>query len=183
VDPHRCLGQGRTGQPGKLDMMPLFRKRKEQGKPNGDRLMDLYANGDPGIRRIWDLRLAEGLTLEDLRQFYNEVPADGIEIMNRQDNLFRAAVWKSLVEDKGMTESEATYEAKRCMAWFGSPDPSAPPSGLEGEDRPLPHELKLRVNAWLIRQAVTPGQTIDYRSRGFTSVNAMIRAELRDGSL
>jgi hypothetical protein len=145
--------------------------------------MALYVRGDPDIRRIWDLRIAEGLTLEDLRVFYNKVSADGIDVMVRQDNVVRTAVWRSLIEDKGMSESDATDEALRCMAFYGSPDPSAPRSGLDGEDRPIPHELKLRVNAWLVRQAFSAKRPLNYRSRGFTSVNALILAELRAGAL
>ena len=96
--------------------------------------------------------------------------------MIKQDNLYRAALYRAL-KKKGMAEDDAVEKALRSLPYYGD-DP-----GLTGADRPLFHEMKVRVIPWRTRNGLANGATLDYSARGFTSMNALIRSEMREGRL
>jgi hypothetical protein len=90
----------------------------------------------------------------------------------------RSAIYKKCIDDN-ISEADATQHALRSMAFFGDSD--IPHPSLTGDDRPLWQELKPRVIEWSIRQGVQGGEGLD--ASGYTSVNALIRAEIRNGNL
>lgn len=161
--------------------MSLFKKKSRPG----DRLRERYDAGEPGMVEFFNVRIDDGLTPEDIQTFYNQVSPSDIDRMVKPGNMFRSVLYKKFLED-GLSEKEATQRALRSLPFYGSPDPSLPPHpSLIGDDRPLPHEYMNRVAAWSTRMGVTGhGKTeYDYEARGFTSVNALIRAEARAGRI
>ncbi len=76
---------------------------------------------------------------------------------------------------EGMTDEQAVAELRRGMPIYGDPTDTR---HTNGDDRPLPHELKDRVNCWLQTKMSDPERFRQQLAQA-TSYNALVRAELR----
>jgi hypothetical protein len=81
----------------------------------------------------------------------------------------------------GLSEEEALQEALRHYPTFGEPHSVDEPGEPQGEDRRLPSELHPRVAKWLSSPA---GRAVGGTGcEDSTSMNALIRSKLRDGTI
>lgn len=62
---------------------------------------------------------------------------------------------------------------------FGNPDDTTLTSG---DDRPLPYELKDRVNTWMHKEMASPDE-FRRRVEESSTFNALVRSEIRAGRL
>ena len=88
------------------------------------------------------------------------------------ENIFRLTAFKHFRKE-GLSSEKAGEEIRRMFPIYGNPDDLRHTSG---DDRPLPYELRGRVDSYCERH----GQSIiQEKVSNFTSFNALIRSEIR----
>jgi len=117
----------------------------------------------------------EGGNDEDIREWWNLHDIQRRMVLWSEE-VFRYAVFKSLLE-QGLSADEAMQQVRRGFPMYGDPTDT---THTRGDDRPLPHELRGRVDRYREKWAAA---VIEQRSAGYPSYNALVRAELRRGSL
>ncbi|MCJ7457750.1 MAG: hypothetical protein MUP17_02010 [candidate division Zixibacteria bacterium] len=163
------------------------KEAKKEGTANlpdnyGDLLIQAAETGDPKAKKIVDKARKEGATYEDIREFWNL--SDLIRRMVRwSENVFRTSMamslWKpGLSKDE---EKQIATEIRKSFPMYGDPDDTRV---TIGDDRPLPHELKARVDRWRIKLISVEGEEkIKEKINKYSSFNALVRDEIRKGNL
>ena len=138
----------------------------------GDYLLD-HEKSDIIIGQMLANKRADGVVDSDIRWWWNMHDLER-RMMLKVDDFTRAARFYSLKE-RGLPENEAACQVRRSFPNYGDP---ADTTHEQGEDRPLPFELKDRVNRWIERRSnedVILLQSIIHQA---SSVNALIRQEI-----
>jgi len=148
----------------------------------GDLLIQATESGEKAAKRIVDKARGEGATDEDIREFWN------LNDLQRRmviwsENLHRTAMAMSLWKP-GLTKDEEEKVAetiRKSFPKYGNPDDT---SVTSGDDRPLPHELRARVDRWRIKIISEEGEDrIRDKISKYSTFNALIREEIRKGNL
>lgn len=148
----------------------------------GDLLIEAAESGEPSAKRIVDKARGEGATHEDIREFWNLN-----DIQRRMviwsENLHRIA-WANSLWKPGLTRNEEEKVAatiRKTFPYYGDPDDT---SVTSGNDRPLPHELRGRVDRWRVKIISEEGEEgIREKISKYSTFNALIREEIRKGNL
>ncbi len=98
--------------------------------------------------------------------------------MIEDDNWSGFALFLKLKEDC-LNEEEAGKRVKKSCPIFGDPDDAH----VTGEDRPLPHELKDRINIYVEKRSQTDPEKLKKEIEGSSSFNALIRKEIKNGKV
>ena len=149
---------------------------RDQWPPNvGDALL-AGQEVVPGLFASINKAREEGATDDDIRQWWNmhEIERQMVVI---SDDICRQGVFVQALQHD-MSPDAAAAEVRRVFPMYGDP---ADTEHTTGDDRPLPFELKDRVNMWVQRIATTEPARLKV-PEGKT-VNALVRAELRAGQL
>lgn len=141
----------------------------------GDLLIQATESGDPKAKKIVDKARKEGSTDEDVREFWN------LNDLQRRmviwsENVFRYSTFKCVKKD-GLTADDAMVQVRKMFPMYGDPDDT---SNTSGDDRPLPHELRGRVDRY--RKKSGAAYIMD-KVKQFTTYNAFVRDEIRKGNL
>jgi len=132
----------------------------------------------PGLFACLDQARCDGATDDDIRQWWNMTEIER-QMVILHDNTNRMGVFVVSMQ-QGMMPDEAARQVRKTFPMFGNPDDT---SNSSGEDRPLPFELKDRVNRWVERMARKESEAFKQRMEVGTSVNAVVRAAIRAGEL
>ncbi len=117
----------------------------------------------------------EGARDEDIRWWWNMYDLER-RMMIEHDTLFKFTVYDHAREE-GLTDAESTLKVKRSFPIYGDPDDT---SRGKGDDRPIPYELKDRVNEWIQCQN---RDALRAEGAKASSMNAFIRQEIQAGRL
>lgn len=128
---------------------------------------------DPAMQQEAAERMADGVTLDDIRWWYNLSIVEK-SLLEADDIVTKHATYTQLRE-KGVPQEEAEAHILRAYPSFGSSDD---PYQI-GEDRPLPVELKKRVTDYVLHRGTTEPEALKRDTEVFSSFNAMIRSEIR----
>ena len=120
----------------------------------------------------------EGATNEDIRWWWNMHDLER-RMMVAVDEISRMALFTKCLEE-GMKESEAAAKVRKHHPIFGDPDDN---THTTGNDRPLPIELKDRINIYVERRSETDPQQFKRAIEESSSVNALIRKEIEKGNI
>lgn len=143
------------------------------GPDFGDFLLAMEST-DPEFRRQLEKIRREGVTDDDIRWWRNMHDLER-RMMIAHDTLCQYTAYANTREE-GCTPDDAMAKVRKTFPIYGDPDDI---SGASGDDRPLPIELKDRINSWACGHK--PG--IRQRVERASSMNAIIRAEIRAGRL
>ena len=116
---------------------------------------------DTDIRSWWDLHYLERAFTEEL------------------DNFFRAIGFVH-DRDQGLSKEEAAKRNRHAFIYYGQPNDT---SHTTGDNRPLPYELKDRINRYVEKRAKENPNTIKSEKQNYETYNAFIRAEMRKGNI
>lgn len=133
---------------------------------------------DPQIQARLAIKRAEGVRDAVIRWWWN---LNYIErrLMLKIDNLSRMAVFIQELSAERTPEDAARHIWKYFPNYGNEHEVSAG----EGNDRPIPYELKDRVNTWLEQQRLENASVPKERLDQTSSFNAVVRAEIRAGKL
>lgn len=144
---------------------------------SGDTLLEAEASM-PDIKAILMEKRKEGVRNEDIRWWWNMHDLERC-IMVEIDNLPRMAVYTHSLEH-GMSFEEATAKVRKCHPMYGE---FSDTSTTTGEDRPLPYELKDRVNNYIEKKTLSDPEGLKKEVGQSSSFNALVRDEIRKGNI
>jgi len=143
----------------------------------GDTMLSSQAT-DPKFARMVERRRAEGVRDEDIRWWWNMHDLER-QMMLQMDMLTRMELAISLVE-QGADLDTVGADVRRSHPHYGPP---GVPGLDDGEDRPVPFELKDRINRYTEARMLEDPAVLRREIAGFSSVNALLRSEMRAGKL
>jgi hypothetical protein len=134
---------------------------------------------DEKVRAAFAPKRVEGVTDEDIAFWWN-MPDLERRMICKVDEMNRILLFDRLVQTDGMTEPEAARMVAKRFPIYG--DPQHLVLGTE-DDRPLPFELKWRVNRYISERTQADADKFHEEVEASTSLNAVLRRALIDGKL
>lgn len=141
----------------------------------GDLLVKAAKNGDLKAQKIVVNARKEGAVDEDICEFWN------LNDLQRRmvfwsENLFRYSSFLSFSEN-GLNPDDTMAKIRKMFPMYGNPEDT---QHVSGDDRPLPHELRNRVDKYRMKHG---SSCIKDKVKNFSTYNAFVREEIRRGNL
>ncbi len=165
----------------------LAEEQKEAARREGtDRLPELFGEillerekTDEKVRNAFARKRAEGVTDEDIALWWNMHDLER-RMICKVDEMNRILLFEKLVQDSGTTEQVAAQMVAKRFPIYGDPDHLV----LEtDDDRPLPFELKWRVNWYITERRKADPDGFREEAEASTSLNALLRKAVRQSEL
>ncbi|MHB8278027.1 MAG: hypothetical protein ACYDIA_10300 [Candidatus Humimicrobiaceae bacterium] len=116
---------------------------------------------DPDIRSWWDLHYLERAFIEELDNFFKMMS----HLISR---------------DQGLSVEETAKRTRHAFIIYGQPNDI---SHTTGDNRPLPFELKDRINRYVEKRTKENLTTFKNEIENYDTYNAFIRSEIRKGNI
>ena len=137
------------------------------------------AKGDPSARARLSAAtapaVADGATAEDLEE-YRTLPNFILRSVEKSENTMRLATFAAAT-DEGLNPDEAAARVRKIFPMYGKPTDE---SVTTGDDRPLPPELRGRIDRWRKKHAAAQ---LLQRSAALNTFNAFIRERIQSGEI
>ena len=101
-------------------------------------------------------------------------------ILLKVDDVSMRSLFAKLREQDGLSEDEAAKEMRKRYPIFGDPDDT---SQSTGEDKPLPYELKNRINIFVQKRLQKDPETFKKEIEESSTFNALVREEVKKGNV
>ncbi|MCJ7484517.1 MAG: hypothetical protein MUO31_16325 [Thermodesulfovibrionales bacterium] len=144
----------------------------------GDVLLEKEKTNE-SIKNLHNRKRKEGVTNQDIRWWWNMHDLER-RMMIYDDNWTRTTAFLNNINNKKMSQDEAADAVKKHYFLYGEPDLKK--NSIE-EDDPLPFELKDRINIYYSKRAGRGFQEFLDEIQTYTSINAFIRNEIKNGNL
>jgi len=165
----------------------ILKQAKEEAKNEGtlnlprdfgDILLEKESTNEKNKSMLAKKRV-EGVTDEDIKWWWNMYDIER-RIMLKVDDIHKMALYHKLVEENDLDGEEAAKKVAKSFPIFGNPDATATSAA---EDRPLPYELKDRINIYIKKRSQTDPEQFKKEIEGSSSVNSFIRKEISKGNI
>jgi hypothetical protein len=134
---------------------------------------------DEEVKNAFAHKRAEGVNDEDIIFWWNMHDLER-RLICKVDEMNRILLFEKLVHGNGIAEPEAARMVAKHFPIYGDPNHLV----LDDEDdRPLPFELKWRVNYYMTEKANADPDAFHQEVETSTSLNAVLRKALREGKL
>jgi len=144
----------------------------------GEILLDREKTDDE-VRSLFAPKRAEGVTDEDIALWWNMHDLER-RMLCKVDEMNRILLFEKLVRGDNVTEPEAARMVAKRYPIYGDPEHLV----LEtDDDRPLPYELKWRVNRYIAQRTQADPDSYREETEASTSLNALLRGAIRKGDL
>ena len=124
-------------------------------------------------------RRKEGARDEDIRWWWNRHELDR-KMMIKFDDISKLGLFKKLLEENHLSDEEAMKEVRKWFPDYGDPEDT---TYTAGDDRPLPFELKDRINIYIQKRSQTDPDQYKREIEESSSFNALIRKEIKKGNI
>jgi len=154
------------------------RREGTAGTPRnlGDALIQGAREGRADCLRAVQIARQEGATDADIRRWWNSSDLERRMICWAENLAVRLPMFAT-ARRFGLSDEEATDKVRRMFPLYGDPEDRRYGSG---DDRPLPHELRHRIERYRKARSVAE---LREKLKGHSSYNALVRAEIRNGNL
>lgn len=139
---------------------------------------------DKEASQMLEKRRREGVTDEDVRWWWN---MNDIErrMMLKIDELHRTALFIEEMQNSTVTAEEgaadkASARVRKFHPMYGD---SKDETHTKGDDRPLPFELKDRINIYIENRSKTDPEQYKEDLEQSTTFNALVRKEIKAGNI
>lgn len=144
--------------------------------PIADEYSRMIANS---LKETLPWKRETGVTNEDIRWWLDMHEIER-RMMSKTSDIAQIMLFQELTERKGMTSKDAMHEVRKYHPQYSHNEEN---EFMKGEDRPLPPELRDRVNKYILRRA-----SLDYRQyesdlAESSSFNALVRKEIKNKNL
>lgn len=143
----------------------------------GDILLEKESS-DEKIKSMLARKRIEGVRDADIRWWWNMHDLER-RMMLKVDELHGMAMFIDSIE-KGMKENKAGERVRKYHPIYGDPNDT---SRTTGDDRPLPHELKDRINIYIEKRGRTNLKQYKREIENSSTFNALIRKEIKEGNI
>jgi hypothetical protein len=134
---------------------------------------------DERVRDAFAPKRAEGVTDEDIAFWWNMHDLER-RMISKIDEMNRILLFEKLIQSSGLAELEVARMVAKQFPVYGDPDHLV----LEtDDDRPLPFELKWRVNRYITERKKTDPDKFQEEVEASTSLNALLRKAVRQSEL
>ena len=144
----------------------------------GDIMLEQESTNEE-MRSMLAKKRQEGVRDEDIRWWCNMHDLEK-RIMVAFGDVMKLAVYKKLREEDGLSEREAMRRLRKALPIFGNPEDT---THTAGEDRPLPFELKDRIEVYVEKRTKTDQEKLKKDLAESSSFNALIRKEMKNGNI
>lgn len=144
----------------------------------GDILLEKELTDEKTKSMLAKLR-SDGVRDEDIRWWWNMHDLER-RMMQHADFISRFTLFLKLREEDGLNEEEAAKRVGKSFPIFGDPDDITLSTG---EDRPLPYELKDRINIYVEKRSQTDPKQFKREIELSSSFNALVRKEIEKGNI
>jgi hypothetical protein len=121
----------------------------------------------------------EGVTDADIRSWWNMYDVERRMAVQMDEN-DRMGTYLTLVRQAVADDGSAFVKLWQIYPRFGNPDDT---SQAKGDDRPLPLELKTRINRYVEHRVATDLANWQVEMTSATSLNALVRQRICEGTL
>ena len=144
----------------------------------GDVLLEKEST-DEQIRSFLAKKRKEGVKDQDIRWWWN---THNLErgMIYQVDALDRFALFLKLTEEDGLSSDDAAKRVRKFHPIYGDPDDT---TAAIGEDRPLPPELKDRINRYCMKRGQTDPEKLKKDIEESLTFNALMRKEIKKGNI
>lgn len=178
---------GMTATQAKGTFRNLFRQAESEAKAEGSinlptNLGDILLEKESSRQETQSMlakRRKEGARDEDIKWWMNRHELDR-KMMMKVDEMSRLALFMKLRQEDQLSEEEASRHVKKHFPIFGDP---ADTTTSTGDDRPLPFELKDRINLYIQERSQRDPAKYKKDMAESSSFNALIRKEIRAGNV
>ena len=162
-------------------------EQKEAARREGtDRLPESFGEilleherTDEKVKNAFASKRAEGVTDEDIAFWWDMHDLER-RMICKVDEMNRILLFEKLVRSDGVAEPEAARMVAKRFPIYGDPNHLV----LETEDdRPLPFELKWRVNRYMTERTQSDPEKFHEEVEASTSLNAILRRALIEDKL
>ena len=143
----------------------------------GDQLLQREST-DPSVQEQLAKKRHEGVTDADIRWWWN-LPAIERVLMEKVDGLQRYTICLK-GSGEGHTPGQAAATLRKLHPMYGDP---ADTSETTGDDRPLPYELKDRVNSYIQKRSHDDPLAYKKDIANSPTFNALVRKGIRNGQI
>ena len=147
--------------------------------PNaGDKILE-KEKADENTHKVLEKKRREGVRDEDIRWWWN---LDNLEkmMMLKVDEFHRMALHIKCRQEDGLSVERAAEQVRKHHPIFGDPEDT---THTQGDDRPLPEELKDRINIYVEKRFANDSEIFKKEIEQSTTFNALVRKEIRAGKL
>jgi len=144
----------------------------------GDFLLE-RESADKKVSEVLAKKRKEGVKDEDIRWWWN-MPDLARRMMVKVDEVFLYSMYLKFTKEEGLAPEDANEKLRRVRPVFGNPDDV---SYAKGQDRPLPDELRDKVNKFFLEKGQKDPDGLKDGAEACTSFNAYIRKELKAGNI
>ncbi len=130
------------------------------------------------IKSMLAKRRKEGVRDEDIRWWWNMHPLER-KMMLKFDDVNKLSVFTRIRKEEGLNEEEAAKEVRKFHVIYGEPDNT---THTVGDDRPLPEELKDRIDIYIEKQT-TNQEKFKKEIEESSTLNALLRKEIKKGNI
>lgn len=159
----------------------VIENSKKEGRYNlknvGDILLEKEKSSG-NVNENFENKRKEGVRNEDIRWWFNLSDIERMMMM-KVDEFHRLALFIKVVKEEGKTDEEASAVVRKHHPMYGDLKDETHGSG---DDRPLPLELKDRISIYVEKQGVD-NTAFKKQLDSFSTFNALIRKEIRDGNI
>jgi hypothetical protein len=161
----------------------VIKESKEMGTYNlphnfGESLLE-QEKSDEAIAQELAKKRKDGVSDNEIKRWWS-LPDIERRLLIKLDEANRVALFLKLTNFDKLSREEASKTVIKYHPVYGDPDDT---SQWDGEDRPLPPELRERVNLYAEKVATFPHDEQQELIDSFSSLNARIRQEIKDGKL
>lgn len=130
---------------------------------------------DPAVLEQLVRIRAEGVQDNDIAWWWNFSDVERRVLKHKDAHMRTMSFLQAL--DEGKSERQAADRVRRLWTIFGDD-----PEDRDSEDRPLPDELRLRVQKWE-RLKNRSARLFEAEREEYSSLNAFVRSEIRNGKI
>jgi hypothetical protein len=134
---------------------------------------------DEAVKRELDKKRDDGVIDDEIRKWWS-LPDIERRLLLKLDEANRVALFLKLTTFDKMSRDDASKTVIKYHPVYGDPEDT---SQWDGEDRPLPPELRERVNFYAEKVATLTSEEQQSLLDSFSSLNARIRHEIKEGKL
>ncbi|PJC01578.1 MAG: hypothetical protein CO073_03300 [Candidatus Komeilibacteria bacterium CG_4_9_14_0_8_um_filter_36_9] len=176
------VSMGMSYSEAKQSVKQMIEESKENVKQSGeDKLPPDFVDRlltEPRFKHKLEVGRKEGVRDEDVRWWFNMHPIER-QMMMKMDEFHKTTLVVSLLQD-GKEMEEALRQVEKYHPIFGDPENT---KKQKGENRPLPEQLKDRINIYIEKRATNNPEQYKKDIENSSSFNALIRKEIKAGNL
>ncbi len=136
-------------------------------------------NSDTELKKAFAKIRNHGVRDDDIRWWWNMHDLQR-RMMRKLDEVFIYSLFLNFTKNEGLSDNEANLKIRKIRPLFGDPDDLR---FGKPADRPLPDELRKRVNDYIIQRGNKDPEGLKQDVAACSSFNAFIRKLIRAGNL